>query len=71
MSARHESVDDDEKAEATSAFSEVAAGMLNEDVKRFKTLAGNVEFNGDQVQLKSQLKLIRQSYFGSASQVAP
>jgi hypothetical protein len=71
VSARHESVDDVEKAEAASVFSEVAAGMLNEDVERFKTRAGNVEFDGDQVQLRSQLKLIRQSYFGSASQVAP
>jgi hypothetical protein len=63
---------DELKAEAAEVFSEAAAGLLAEDVERFKTLAGNVEFDGDVDDLAARLKFIRESYWpGAASQVAP
>jgi hypothetical protein len=70
---RNEEVEENDglKVEAAEVFSEASAGLLAEDVERFKSLAGNVEFDGDVDDLAVRLKFIRESYFGVASQVAP
>jgi hypothetical protein len=56
---------DDEKEEARAIFYEAAEGLTADETSRLMSLTEDLEFDGDEDKLRNDLKVIRESYFGS------
>jgi hypothetical protein len=71
VSTRKESVDDEETEveieQARAVFREAAEGLTGAETSRLMSLTENMEFDGDEDKLRRDLKVIRESYFGSAA----
>jgi hypothetical protein len=64
VSTRKEDVDD-EIEEAREIFREAAEGLTGAETARLRSLTENMEFDGDEDKLRNDLRVIRESYFGS------